>query len=42
MLDTGGILLIAESYKRWNKELEKDNKLINRLINLFLVENSRE
>ena len=38
ILDTGGTLLIAESYKRWNKELDKDDKPINRLINL-LVEN---
>ena len=35
ILDTGGTLLIAEPYKRWNKELDEDQKPINRLVKLL-------
>ena len=35
ILDTGGILLIAEPYKRWNKEIDEADKPINRLVNLL-------
>ena len=35
ILDTGGTLLIAEAYKRWNKELDEQGKPINRLVNLL-------
>ena len=39
ILDTGGTLLVAEAYKRWNKELDKDGNPINRLVK-FLEENN--
>ena len=35
ILDTGGILLIAEPYKRWNKEVDEAEKPINRLVKLL-------
>ena len=35
ILDTGGTLLIAEAYKRWNKELDEEGNPINRLVNLL-------
>ena len=35
ILDTGGILLIAEPYKRWNKEIDEAEKPINRLVKLL-------
>jgi superfamily II DNA or RNA helicase len=35
ILDTGGTLLIAEAYKRWNKELDKEERPINRLVKLL-------
>ena len=35
ILDKGGTLLIAEPYKRWNKELNEHGKPINRLVNLL-------
>ena len=35
ILDTGGTLLIAEAYKRWNKELDEEDKPINRLVKLL-------
>ena len=35
ILDTGGTLLIAEAYTRWNKELDEQGKPINRLVNLL-------
>jgi len=35
ILDTGGILLIAEPYKRWNKEIDEADKPINRLVKLL-------
>ena len=35
ILDTGGTLLIAEAYKRWNKELDEDHKPINKLVKLL-------
>ena len=35
ILDTGGTLLIAEPYTRWNKELDEDQKPINRLVKLL-------
>jgi hypothetical protein len=35
ILDTGGTLLIAEAYKRWNKELDEHEKPINRLVKLL-------
>ena len=35
ILDTGGTLLIAEAYKRWNKELDEQEKPINRLVKLL-------
>ena len=31
ILDTGGTLLIAEAYKRWNKDLDDEGNPINRL-----------
>lgn len=36
-MDTGGILLIAEPYKRWNKDkdLDEAGKPINRLVKLL-------
>ena len=35
ILDTGGTLLIAEAYKRWNKELDEKGNPINKLVNLL-------
>jgi superfamily II DNA or RNA helicase len=35
ILDTGGTLLIAEAYKRWNKELDEHENPINRLVKLL-------
>jgi hypothetical protein len=35
ILDTGGTLLIAEAYKRWNKELDEQGNPINRLVKLL-------
>ena len=35
ILDTGGTLLIAEAYKRWNKELDSEDKPINKLVKLL-------
>jgi len=35
ILDTGGTLLIAEAFKRWNKELDDEGNPINRLVNLL-------
>ena len=35
ILDIGGTLLIAEPYKRWNKEMDEDGVPINRLIKLL-------
>jgi len=35
ILDTGGTLLISEAYKRWNKELDEQEKPINRLVKLL-------
>ena len=35
ILDTCGTLLIAEAYKRWNKELDEEDKPINRLVKLL-------
>ena len=35
ILDTGGTLLIAEAYTRWNKELDDYGKPVNRLVNLL-------
>ena len=35
ILDKGGTLLIAEPYKRWNKELNENGNPINRLVNLL-------
>jgi superfamily II DNA or RNA helicase/ubiquinone/menaquinone biosynthesis C-methylase UbiE len=35
ILDIGGTLLIAEAYKRWNKELDENDKPINRLTQLL-------
>ena len=39
ILDTGGTLLIAEAYKRWNKELDEDQKPINKLVKLLKENN---
>ena len=39
ILDTGGILLIAEAYKRWNKELDDDGNPVNKLVNLLKEHN---
>ena len=41
ILDTNGILLIAEPYKRWNEDLDEEGKPINRLVKL-LEENNFE
>ena len=38
ILDTGGTLLIAEPYKRWNKECDNQGNPINKLVN-WLKEN---
>ena len=35
ILDNGGILLIAEPYKRWNKNLDDEGKPINELVKLL-------
>jgi len=35
ILDTGGTLLIAEAYKRWNKELDGEGNPVNRLVKLL-------
>ena len=35
ILDTGGTLLIAEPYKRWNKETDDNGKPINKLVKLL-------
>ena len=35
ILDNGGILLIAEPFKRWNKNLDDEGKPINELVNLL-------
>ena len=35
ILDTGGTLLIAEAYKRWNKELDEEGNPINKLVKLL-------
>ena len=35
ILDTGGTLLIAEAYKRWNKEFDEKEKPINKLVKLL-------
>jgi len=35
ILDTGGTVLIAEAFKRWNKELDDEGNPINRLVNLL-------
>ncbi len=35
ILDTGGTLLIAEPYKRWNKELNKEGNPINKLVKVL-------
>ena len=32
ILDTGGTLLIAEAFKRWNKDLDEEGNPINRLV----------
>ena len=47
ILDTGGTLLIAEAYKRWNKELDEDCNPINKLVKLleknnFTIINKKE
>ena len=39
ILDTGGTLLIAEAYTRWNKELDEHGKPVNRLVK-WLEENN--
>ena len=39
ILDTGGTLLIAEAYKRWNKELDEEGNPINRLVELLKENN---
>ena len=35
ILDTGGTLLIAEAYKRWNKDLDEQGKPINKLVKIL-------
>ena len=35
ILDTGGTLLIAEAYKRWNKDLDPEGNPINKLVKLL-------
>jgi len=35
ILDTGGTLLIAEAYKRWNKDLDDEGNPVNRLVKLL-------
>ena len=35
ILDTGGTLLIAEAFKRWNKELDEEGNPINKLVRLL-------
>ena len=35
ILDTGGTLLIAEPYKRWNKETDNEGEPVNKLVNLL-------
>ena len=48
ILDTGGTLLIAEAFRRWNKELDDEGKPINRLVKLLeknnftIVENQEQ
>ena len=39
ILDTGGTLLIAEAYKRWNKELDTQGNPINKLVKLLQENN---
>ena len=39
ILDTNGILLIAEPYKRWNKELDEEGNAINKLVKLLKKNN---
>ena len=39
ILDTGGTLLIAEAYTRWNKELDEEQRPINKLV-ILLEENN--
>jgi len=35
ILDTGGTLLIGEPFKRWNKELDEQDKPINKLVTML-------
>ena len=35
ILDTGGTLLIAEPYRRWNTDLNEDGSPINRLVKVL-------
>ena len=47
ILDTCGTLLIAEAYKRWNKDLDEHQKPINKLVTLlkennFIIVNNDE
>ena len=35
ILDTGCTLLIAEPFKRWNKELDDEGKQVNKLVKLL-------
>lgn len=35
ILDTGGTLLIAEAFKRWNKDLDEEGNPINKLVGLL-------
>jgi len=39
ILETGGTLLIAESYGRWNKELDENANPIDRLVNMIEANN---
>jgi len=39
ILETGGTLLIAESYGRWNKELDENDNPIDRLVNMIEANN---
>ena len=41
ILDTSGTLLIAEAYKRWNKELDSEGNPINRLMSILQKNNFR-